>query len=56
MSHNAQQLTLGANDEFGTSKANMLQCAENLVEEAKKCLEDISIITSECQTHVQQGS
>ncbi|XP_040152715.1 uncharacterized protein LOC120894277 isoform X2 [Anopheles arabiensis] len=54
MSHNAQQLTLGANDEFGTSKANMLQCAENLVEEAKKCLEDISIITSECQTHVQQ--
>uniref|UniRef100_A0A2C9H4D5 Uncharacterized protein n=1 Tax=Anopheles maculatus TaxID=74869 RepID=A0A2C9H4D5_9DIPT len=52
MPHTAQQLTMKAENEFGTAKADLLQCAGDLVEQAKESLDDISVITSECQKRV----
>ncbi|XP_052891318.1 uncharacterized protein LOC128299397 [Anopheles moucheti] len=52
--HTAQQLTLEANNEFGTAKADMLQCAGDLVEQAKESLDDISVVISECQQRVSK--
>ncbi|XP_035900836.1 uncharacterized protein LOC118507009 [Anopheles stephensi] len=52
MSHTAQQLTLEAENEFGTAKADLLQCAGDLVEQAKESLDDMSGVTSECEKRV----
>uniref|UniRef100_A0A1Y9IV72 Uncharacterized protein n=1 Tax=Anopheles minimus TaxID=112268 RepID=A0A1Y9IV72_9DIPT len=52
MPHTAQQLTMEANSEFGTAKADMLQCAGDLVDQAKESLDDISVIISECQKRI----
>uniref|UniRef100_A0A1Y9H9L4 Uncharacterized protein n=1 Tax=Anopheles farauti TaxID=69004 RepID=A0A1Y9H9L4_9DIPT len=49
MSHTARQLTAEASDIFGTAKADLLQCAGDLVELAGKSLQDIANITSQCQ-------
>ncbi|XP_049280582.1 uncharacterized protein LOC125762478 isoform X2 [Anopheles funestus] len=54
MPHTAQQLTMEANNEFGTAKVDMLQCASDLVEQAKESLGDISIIITDCQTRASE--
>uniref|UniRef100_A0A2C9GUM0 Protein TsetseEP domain-containing protein n=1 Tax=Anopheles culicifacies TaxID=139723 RepID=A0A2C9GUM0_9DIPT len=54
MSYTAQQLTMEARNEFGTAKADMLQCAGDLVDQAKESLDDISVIISECQKPVSE--
>uniref|UniRef100_A0A2M4BRL0 Putative salivary mucin n=1 Tax=Anopheles marajoara TaxID=58244 RepID=A0A2M4BRL0_9DIPT len=52
LSHSADQLTAGANEVFGTGKAQILQCAADLVELSKESLVRISTTISGCQEMV----
>uniref|UniRef100_A0A2M3YW44 Putative secreted protein n=1 Tax=Anopheles nuneztovari TaxID=30067 RepID=A0A2M3YW44_9DIPT len=52
LSHTTDQLTAGASEAFGTGKAQILQCAADLVELSKESLVRISNIISGCQETV----
>ncbi|XP_049531395.1 uncharacterized protein LOC125948902 [Anopheles darlingi] len=52
LSYTTDQLTAGANEVLGTGKAQILQCAADLVELSKESLLRISTIISGCQETV----